>query len=326
MIGVALASTMLLGIFAHGSIDFAYYATFTRLSGLLLGSAFAFSFAPYRIRGAPGRGARVALDAAGAFGLLRAARARSACCTSSASTASLPTSTPRQPRRLPRRLPARRPRDAARDRGRRAPRLRRRPRARLAAAALDRSALVQPLPLALPDLLRHPARPRHPPARHLVPLDPLRGLAGVRHPPRALVRARPSCRSATSRRRSARARSVATARSCASSVGERRQRLVRRGAVIGERARRSLALMLGTGLATAQPQATSIPGVERRGSATTAPSSIRTRCKRCSESDHDDDCARRRRTRVTGATARPTTTTTTLRRRRPRTCSASATR
>jgi peptidoglycan/LPS O-acetylase OafA/YrhL len=67
---VAVASTIALGIFAHGSIDFAYYATFTRLSGLLLGSAFAFSFAPYRIRGVPGRGARLALDAVGVFGLL----------------------------------------------------------------------------------------------------------------------------------------------------------------------------------------------------------------------------------------------------------------
>ncbi|MDQ1458667.1 MAG: hypothetical protein QOI08_151 [Actinomycetota bacterium] len=70
MLGTALLSTLLLALIAHGSVDDAYYATYTRLSGLLLGSAFAFSFAPYRIRGAPGRGARVALDAAGAFGLL----------------------------------------------------------------------------------------------------------------------------------------------------------------------------------------------------------------------------------------------------------------
>ncbi len=54
---------------AHGSVDDAYYATYTRLSGLLLGSAFAFSFAPYRIRGLPGKGVRAALDIAGAFGL-----------------------------------------------------------------------------------------------------------------------------------------------------------------------------------------------------------------------------------------------------------------
>jgi len=70
VVGVAVASTIALGFFAHGSIDFAYYSTFTRLSGLLLGSAFAFSFAPYRIRGEPGRGARLALDAVGGFGLL----------------------------------------------------------------------------------------------------------------------------------------------------------------------------------------------------------------------------------------------------------------
>jgi peptidoglycan/LPS O-acetylase OafA/YrhL len=69
MIGGALASTLLLALLAHGSIDDAYYNTFSRLSGLLLGSAFAFPFAPYRIRGVPGRGVRVALDLAGAFGL-----------------------------------------------------------------------------------------------------------------------------------------------------------------------------------------------------------------------------------------------------------------
>ncbi len=69
MLCTALASTLLLALLAHGSVDDAYYATYTRLSGLLLGSVFAFSFAPYRIRGAPGRGVRAALDIAGAFGL-----------------------------------------------------------------------------------------------------------------------------------------------------------------------------------------------------------------------------------------------------------------
>jgi peptidoglycan/LPS O-acetylase OafA/YrhL len=70
ILGIALASTLLLALLARGSINDAYYDTFTRLSGLLLGSAFAFSFAPYRIRGNPGRGVRIALDLAGAFGLL----------------------------------------------------------------------------------------------------------------------------------------------------------------------------------------------------------------------------------------------------------------
>ena len=70
ILGVALASTLLLALLARGSIDDAYYDTFTRLSGLLLGSAFAFSFAPYRIRGNPGRGVRVALNVAGGFGLV----------------------------------------------------------------------------------------------------------------------------------------------------------------------------------------------------------------------------------------------------------------
>jgi peptidoglycan/LPS O-acetylase OafA/YrhL len=70
MLGTALLSTLLLALLANGGVDSAYYPTYTRLSGLLLGSAFAFSFAPYRIRGLPGRGARVALDIAGGVGLL----------------------------------------------------------------------------------------------------------------------------------------------------------------------------------------------------------------------------------------------------------------
>jgi peptidoglycan/LPS O-acetylase OafA/YrhL len=70
MIGTALASTLLLALLAHGNIDHAYYATYSRLSGLLLGSVLAFWFAPYRIQGTPGRGARVALDIVGAFALL----------------------------------------------------------------------------------------------------------------------------------------------------------------------------------------------------------------------------------------------------------------
>jgi len=70
MLGTAFGSTVLLGLLAHVNVDHAYYASYTRLSGLLLGSSFAFFFAPYRIRGVPGAGARIALDAAGAFGLL----------------------------------------------------------------------------------------------------------------------------------------------------------------------------------------------------------------------------------------------------------------
>ena len=67
---MTVVSTIALGVFAQYSIEWAYYGTFSRMSGLLLGSAFAFFFAPYRLRGLPGPGARVALDAAGAFGLL----------------------------------------------------------------------------------------------------------------------------------------------------------------------------------------------------------------------------------------------------------------
>ena len=66
----ALLSTLLLAVCSYISINFAYYSTFTRLSGLLLGSALAFVFAPYRIRGTAGHGARIALNIAGAAGLL----------------------------------------------------------------------------------------------------------------------------------------------------------------------------------------------------------------------------------------------------------------
>ncbi len=69
MVATAVVSTILMAVIALSSINFAYYATFTRLSGLLLGSVMAFFFAPYRIRGLPGHGARIALDLAGAFGL-----------------------------------------------------------------------------------------------------------------------------------------------------------------------------------------------------------------------------------------------------------------
>ena len=69
MFGVALASTVLMAIVVRGSINAAYYSLDTRLSGLLLGSALAFFFAPYQIRGKPGRGVRVAMDAAGFLGM-----------------------------------------------------------------------------------------------------------------------------------------------------------------------------------------------------------------------------------------------------------------
>ncbi len=67
-ITIALSSILLAVISLH-SVNFAYYATFTRLSGLLLGSVMAFFYAPYKIRNTPGRGARIALDAAGGGGL-----------------------------------------------------------------------------------------------------------------------------------------------------------------------------------------------------------------------------------------------------------------
>jgi peptidoglycan/LPS O-acetylase OafA/YrhL len=69
MMLVTLASTLLMAIVAQGSINQAYYSTSTRLSGLVLGSAMAFFFAPYQIRGRPGRGVRLVLDVAGLGGM-----------------------------------------------------------------------------------------------------------------------------------------------------------------------------------------------------------------------------------------------------------------
>jgi peptidoglycan/LPS O-acetylase OafA/YrhL len=69
MLGVALASTILMAIVATGSINRAYYSLDTRLSGLMLGSAMAFFFAPYQIRGRPGRGVRAAMDITGILGM-----------------------------------------------------------------------------------------------------------------------------------------------------------------------------------------------------------------------------------------------------------------
>src|SRR5260221_13653534 len=70
MLCVALASSVLMAIVVTGSINAAYYGTETRLSGLLLGSMMAFFFAPYQIRGRPGRGVRFVLDLAGLLGIV----------------------------------------------------------------------------------------------------------------------------------------------------------------------------------------------------------------------------------------------------------------
>jgi peptidoglycan/LPS O-acetylase OafA/YrhL len=69
MLGVAFASTVLMAIVATGSINAAYYSLDTRLSGLMLGSAMAFFFAPYQIRGTPGKGVRAAMDVTGLAGM-----------------------------------------------------------------------------------------------------------------------------------------------------------------------------------------------------------------------------------------------------------------
>lgn len=73
MLLVALFSTLLLAV-SRGSNELAdpsgaYYATWNRLSGLLLGSLLAFVWAPHMMRGTPGRGARTVLNVAGLVGL-----------------------------------------------------------------------------------------------------------------------------------------------------------------------------------------------------------------------------------------------------------------
>ncbi len=70
MLGIAALSSALMAVIASSSIDGAYYATYSRLTGLLLGAAMAFGFAPYRLRGLPGRGVRLAVDLGGALGLI----------------------------------------------------------------------------------------------------------------------------------------------------------------------------------------------------------------------------------------------------------------
>ena len=189
MIAIALFSLLLCMITVNFSINFAYYSTFTRLSGIMLGSAFAFVFAPYRIRGLPGHGARLALDAAGvgglifllwSFGMLHGvfdkvgfgdlARGFTYPQFNSDSKAvfyggfllvDLATLVVIAAAVHP-----------ASDLG---------PCPRLAPTALDGRAFLQPLPLALPDLLRHPPRPR------LRQLRASARLARVRAPVRPVV-------------------------------------------------------------------------------------------------------------------------------------------
>jgi peptidoglycan/LPS O-acetylase OafA/YrhL len=71
MVGVALLSALAMALlYTWGVKDtYLYYATPTRLSGILLGSALAFFWTPRRIRGATGRHARIVLDAGGVLGL-----------------------------------------------------------------------------------------------------------------------------------------------------------------------------------------------------------------------------------------------------------------
>ena len=65
-----LASAFAMAIMSFWvDLNFLYYATPTRLSGLLLGSALAFFWAPRQLRGVAAPGARVVLDVGGVVGL-----------------------------------------------------------------------------------------------------------------------------------------------------------------------------------------------------------------------------------------------------------------
>ena len=118
-----------------------------------------------------------------------------------------------------------------------------------AAAAVDRPALLQPLPLALPDLLRDPARPRR-----------ARSTAGRCSRCASCCRsARPISRTATSRRRSAAARSAATSSGMRVEHGAQRARLLR-GAIVGVSAILIVVVGLGASLAAKPGQIEKIPG------------------------------------------------------------------
>src|SRR6185295_18822166 len=71
MIGVGLLSAGAMALLYTVGVNDStlYYATPTRLSGLLFGSALAFWWTPRRVRGTTGRHARWMLDVAGVVGL-----------------------------------------------------------------------------------------------------------------------------------------------------------------------------------------------------------------------------------------------------------------
>jgi peptidoglycan/LPS O-acetylase OafA/YrhL len=71
MVGVGLFSAAAMALLYTIGVSSTnlYYATPTRLSGLLLGSALAFFWTPRRVRGATGKYARVVLDLGGVLGL-----------------------------------------------------------------------------------------------------------------------------------------------------------------------------------------------------------------------------------------------------------------
>ncbi len=66
----ALASNVLMALISRRSLNVAYYATFTRLSGVLLGAALAMVYAPYLLRGRPAKSVRPVLDIVGVAGLV----------------------------------------------------------------------------------------------------------------------------------------------------------------------------------------------------------------------------------------------------------------
>ena len=281
--------------------------TFTRLSGLLLGSMMAFFFAPYRIRGMPGRGARIALDLAGAD--------RAASCSfvvvPRRSRSRSPTRR-RRPRRLPRRLPVRRHRDAARHRGGRAPRL----GSRADSSAAGRCAWIGLRSYSL-YLWHYPIFCVTRPALDFDYFFHLRGWPVLRAAHWGCRSARPSCRTGSSKRRSATARSAGTANGCGRPNGQSNDILARRGS--SSRARSSCSLRRSASASRTRHRKTEKFAGRRPTAGQPDPNAIIKRCdrrrrpprSRRRRTHHDDEDAASP-ARPAEAAARSTTTTTTM--------------
>ena len=241
----ALASTVLMAVLYEPGTDPSrvYYGTDTRAAGLLIGAALAFLAPPWRLTRNTGRYAGWVIDG---IGLAMLAGHR------------LVLPQHQRVRRLP--VPGRLRAAVDHHRG---DDLRRRPPgvapraqgARHLVARVDRRALVRDLPVALAGVHGHPARPR----RRRSPAT--RCSSSAWPSPWCW----PSCRSASSRSRSATAPSASGRRSYRASRGEKRNRLVKKSALTGGIAV-ALTLIVVGGFAAARPsenpEGFQIPGAD----------------------------------------------------------------